>query len=345
MVKSVKAHEDAIIKRRHEILLCGQEQGVSAACKKYRISRTLYYRWHKRFEKQGLAGLKDQVRHFVPPNKSALAVEQAVLDAIVSFPDYGPQSIAWLLEDQDLSISSSGVYNIMCRHDLNQKQARKNYSRKISAEQHQEAGAELETWSDRAPPPEQLTVGECWLAWTVERGYQPGIGNLYQYAVVDLISGVACARLYTKKNSDCALDLLLGVAIPMGNELLMTPSWIMTPHQAEYTTGRIHSRHLYTSKLREMNIRPVIWEQKNNRYSKTVQVFNQKSGEYLASLLESAGSFEAIKDRFQQFVRQYNLELPLGYGEYSDKTPMEIVVAIKGAGVTLPLWSYVNRKY
>jgi len=158
-------------------------------------------------------------------------------------------------------------------------------------------------------------VGECWLAWTVERGYQLGIGNLYQYAVVDLISGVACARLYTKKNADCALDLLLGVAIPMGNELLMQPSWIMTPHQVEYTTGRIHSRHLYTSKLREMNIKQVIWEQKNNLYSKTVQVFNQKSGVYLESLLESADSFDAIKDGFQQFVREYNLELPLGYGK------------------------------
>jgi transposase len=345
MLKAVKDQEEAIIKHRHEILLCGQEQGVSAACKKYRISRTLYYRWHKRFDEQGLAGLKDQVRHFVPPNKSALAVEQAVLDAIVSFPDYGPQSIAWLLEEQDLKISSSGVYNIIRRHELNHKPARKHYSRKISTAKQQSAAAELEVRPARAPEPAQLTVGECWLAWTVERGYQPGIGNLYQYAVVDLISGVACARLYTKKNADCALDLLLGVAIPMGNELLMQPSWIMTPHQVEYTTGRIHSRHLYTSKLREMNIKQVIWEEKNNLYSKTVQVFNQKSGAYLESLLELADSFDVIKDGFQQFVRDYNLELPLGYGKNSHKTPMEIVVDAKGPGVTLPLWSYVNRKY
>lgn len=107
MVKRVKDQEEATIKYRHEILLCGQEQGVSAACRKYRISRTLYYRWHKRFDEMGLTGLKDRVRHFVPPNKAELAVEQAVLDAIVAFPDYGPQSIAWLLEDQDLIISSS----------------------------------------------------------------------------------------------------------------------------------------------------------------------------------------------------------------------------------------------
>jgi transposase len=345
MVKAVKDQEEATIKRRHEILLCGQQQGVSAACKKYRISRTLYYRWHKRFDEQGLAGLKDQVRHFVPPNKSALTVEQAVLDAIVSFPDYGPQSIAWLLEEQDLKISSSGVYNIMRRHDLNHKPARKHYSRKINAAEHQSAAADLEVRSTRAPEPAQLTVGECWLAWTVEREYQPGIGKLNQYAVVDLISGVACARLYTKKNADCALDLLLGVAVPMGNELLMQPSWIMTPHQVEYTTGRIHSRHLYTSKLREMNIKQVIWEQKNNLYSKTVQVFNQKSGAYLESLLQSADSFDMIKDGFQQFVRDYNLKLPLGYGKNSHKTPMEIVIDAKGPGVTLPLWSYVNRKY
>jgi len=345
MPKSVRAQEEITIKLRHEILLCGQEEGVSAACKKYKISRTLYYRWHKRFDEQGLEGLKDQVRHYLPPNKAALAVEQAVLDAIVSFPDYGPQSIAWLLEDQDIIISSSGVYNIMCRHELNQKAARKNYSRKIRTEQHQAQEPEQKNRSDRAPEPEQLTVGECWLAWTVERGYQPGIGNLYQYAVVDLKSGVACSRLYTKKNSACALDLLLGVAIPMGNELLMQPSWMMTPHQQEYTSGRIHSRHLYSSNLREINIKQVIWEEKNNLYSKTVQVFNQKSGDYLESLLESAGSFEEIKDEFQKFIRDYNLEMSLGYGENAEKTPMEIVVAIKGAGVTLPLWSYLNRKY
>ncbi|AWW25562.1 helix-turn-helix domain-containing protein [Acetobacterium carbinolicum] len=343
MLKAIKEQET--IKRRHEILLCGQEQGVSAACKKYKISRTLYYRWLKRFDEKGLAGLKDQVRHYVPPNKSDLAMELAVLDAIVSFPDYGPQSIAWLLEDRDLIISSSGVYNIMCRHDLNQKQARKNYSRKIRAEQHQFVGPEIKIWSDRAPEPEHLTVGECWMAWTVTRGYQPGMGNLYQYAVVDLISGMAFSRLYTKKNSDCALDLLLGVAVPMGNELLMQPRWIMTPHQAEYTTGRIHSRHLYTRNLREMNIKQVIWEEKNNLYSKTVQVFNQKSGDYLEAALESTRSFEEIKDDFQQFIRNYNFDMSLGYGKNCQKTPLEIVVEAKGTGVTLPLWSYVNRKY
>ncbi len=298
MGKSGKDQEAETIRRRHEILLYGQEQGVTAACKKYQISRTLYYRWYKRFEREGLTGLKNQVRHYVPPNKSELAVEQAVLDAIVAFPDYGPQSIAWLLEDQKIGISCSGVYNIMRRHDLNQKQARKNYRRKTMSAQ-QAGSFEEESRADRAPEPERLRVGECWLAWTVERGYQPGIGKLYQYVVVDLISGVACARLYTRKNTDCALDLLLGVAIPMGHELLMQPGWIMTPHQAEYTSGRIHSRHLYTSNLREMNIRQVIWEEKNNLYSKTVQVFNQKSGIALESLLDSASSFEAIKEGFQ----------------------------------------------
>lgn len=345
MVKGIKDQEEEIIKRRHEILLCGQEEGVSAACRKYRISRTLYYRWHKRFEEMGLTGLRDRIRHFVPPNKAELAVEQAVLDAIVAFPDYGPQSIAWLLEDQDLIISSSGVYNIMRRHELNQKAARKNYSRKIRSAQDLSERAGFDSRSDRAPEPDQLTVGQCWLAWTVARGYQPGIGKLYQYAVVDLCSGVACARLYTKKNTECALDLLLGVAIPMGKELLMQPGWIMTPHQGEYTTGRIHSRHLYTRNLREMHIKQVIWEEKHNLYSQTVQAFNQKSGLYLEALLESAASFETIKDSFQQFIREYNLETPLGYGQNSHKTPMEIVIDTKGPGVTLPLWSYINRKY
>jgi len=345
MKKFLRDNEAEQVKIRHEILLCGQEQGVSAACKKYKISRTLYYRWHKRFDDMGLAGLKNQARHYVPPNKSDLAVELRVLDAIVAFPDYGPQSIAWLLDDQKLIISSSGVYNIMRRHDLNQKHARRNYSRKIRTDQHQSENADMNPEPHRAPEPEGLELGECWMAWTMDLGYQPGIGNLYQYAVVDIKSGVACSRLYLKKNSECALDLLLGVAIPMGNELSMKPEWIMNRHQQEYTSGRIHSRHLYTRNLREMNIRQVLWEEKNNLYSQTFQVFNQKSGACLAVLLASNCSFEEVKDGFQEFIRRYNLEMPLGYGENSRKTPLEIVAAAQGEAITLPLWSYVNRKY
>ena len=342
MIHSTSNSDDVKVKKRREILLCGKEKGVSFACKQYNISRTLYYRWLKRFEADGLDGLKDRLRTYVPPNKSNYELEILILNAIEDYPKYGPQSISWLIEEQNIKLSASGVYNIMCRHGLNHKHARIKYSRKIK---NISVNIDKIEFKQEIPDEYKLISGELWMVWTENLGYQKGIGTIYQYSVVDVKSGMACSRLYTRKNSECAMDLLLGVAIPMGTELLMKPTWIMTQHQQEYTSGQIHSLHLYSKKLKDLKIKQLIWEQKNDLYSKTVQVFTKKTRYYLNDLLSSCSSFEALKEQFQEFLRIYNIDIPLGYGVNCMKTPIEIVMAENHGTASLPLWFYVNRAY
>ncbi|MGZ4792938.1 MAG: helix-turn-helix domain-containing protein, partial [Ilumatobacteraceae bacterium] len=49
-------------KHRLAILLHAEEvsHSVAATCRYYGISRNRFYRWQRRFEEQGLAGLRDR---------------------------------------------------------------------------------------------------------------------------------------------------------------------------------------------------------------------------------------------------------------------------------------------
>ena len=97
--------------------------GVSKTCKKYDISRTIYYKWLKRYQALGVSGLDETKRSFTPENKTEAKIEKAVLNLIKTYPTYGPRAIKYLLEEIGYDISESAVFNIMKRNDLNQKEA------------------------------------------------------------------------------------------------------------------------------------------------------------------------------------------------------------------------------
>ena len=78
---------------RFKIISDGLKDGVSATCRKYNISRTLYYRWLKRYQANGIDGLKDMQKDFVPVNKTDIHIESALLNLIKDYPHYGPKAL------------------------------------------------------------------------------------------------------------------------------------------------------------------------------------------------------------------------------------------------------------
>lgn len=106
-----------------QVMRRAQELGcVRAVCVEFGISRTLFYRWRRRYLAEGPDGLRPrpQVRgrhpRQVPP-----ALEDAVIAYALEFPTHGPARIAteirrtvyggWL-------VSAAGVYKILRRHRL-----------------------------------------------------------------------------------------------------------------------------------------------------------------------------------------------------------------------------------
>jgi len=67
---------------------------VVELCKKYGVSRSWYYKWKKRRDKNGEEGLKPKVRGKPNmPNKVPKRIENQILNFVKEYPTYGPERI------------------------------------------------------------------------------------------------------------------------------------------------------------------------------------------------------------------------------------------------------------
>ena len=104
--------------------LAGQIDNVSQFCRDQQISRQTFYKWRRRFDQNGLAGLQEQSRRpNSSPGQTPAAVEEAVLrqrkQLLEQGLDHGPQSIVWALESDEIAVPSrSTVSRILTRHGL-----------------------------------------------------------------------------------------------------------------------------------------------------------------------------------------------------------------------------------
>jgi transposase InsO family protein len=104
--------------------LAGQIDNVSQFCRDQQISRQTFYKWRRRFSRDGLGGLHEQSRRpNSSPGQTAAVVEEAVLrqrkQLFEQGLDHGPQSIVWTLQHDEIPVPSrSTVWRILTRHGL-----------------------------------------------------------------------------------------------------------------------------------------------------------------------------------------------------------------------------------
>ncbi|MDC7235314.1 MAG: helix-turn-helix domain-containing protein [Spirochaetales bacterium] len=318
--------------QREKILLYGREHGISEACRKFSVSRTIYYRWKKRFENEGHEGLKDRIRNFVPVNKIKQEIEERLFEKVAEHPDYGPLSLKWLLEDEHIYISASGVYNILVRHGLNKRPEREKFARRYRKTRPIPRGFEPRH-------------GELWLCWTDIRKNLMEDKILYQYSILDVSSGVSCSRLYNDNDTAHALDLLVGLAVPMGKELLMKPATIITPDDRIYRSVKSKEKHPYMNTLKQMGVTQLKWDIDFKDFKELSEDFSTRSLEYLISNSTDAGSVNDLRSLLQDFLREFNLKTALTCGPGKGSTPLDNVRRISDQKITLPLWAYLDRKY
>lgn len=100
-----------------------QLHGKNAAlvCRHYGISRSCFFKWKARFDKQGLAGLLDQPK--TPHHVRQPATPRPVVDAIARLrkanPEYSKYKLAVILQrDYGYRISASTVGRVISRYNL-----------------------------------------------------------------------------------------------------------------------------------------------------------------------------------------------------------------------------------
>lgn len=323
---------------KFKIITEGTKSGVSKTCKKYQISRTLYYRWLKRYQNLGLRGLEDIKRDFIPENKTNRDIELSVLTLIKSYPTYGPRAIKYLLEEMGHFISESAVYNIMKRQNLTNRDKRLRFARKNTTK--------AETVSI---PIETISSGECWIFWITELGQFPAYGNVYAYTFMDAKSRITCSRIYQKLSYHHFEELLTAVALPIAQSLNMNPKYLCFFDDSYIVSdsSKIYMPVLLET-LSERGFEMDIHIMKVNHF---IPRLKELRTEYtrgcittLLPLLQKQADFSVIKTELQHYIRFFNLEKEFLYDGIL-KSPISYHNQLTHSKPILPIWAYMNRTY
>ncbi len=323
---------------KFNIISEGIQNGISVTCRKYNISRTLYYRWLKRYKSHGIEGLSDIKRQHQPKNKTSPEVEQVLFKLIRTYPRYGPKAIKYLLEELDIYISESAVFNVMKRHGLTNKESREKFAQQ----------KEIDI-TRVLPSLNQIESGECWLFWITDYGNYDHIGPIYEYSFMDYRSRIACSRLYSHISYNNFEDLLTAVAIPVAQSLSLRATYLCFFQDAK-VIGQ--AKNIFRSKISRTIkengfdvqihvLRP------NDDLDKIIELRNQYTEaciSYLMPYLSEGMAFADLKMQFQHYVRSYNMSQQQTFteGVYS---PVEYHNKLTDTKLILPLWAYIDRAY
>lgn len=324
---------------RFKIISEGLENGVSVTCRKYNISRTLYYRWLKRYKSKGIDGLNDIKKDFVPPNKTSTETENALLSLIKEYPDYGPRALKYLFDELGYNISESAVYNIMTRNNLTKKKHRVHFAMK---KDHR--------ITESIPPLTELKSGECWLFWVTNYGYYKTIGNLYEYTLYDLKSQIAATRLYKEVSLKNLEDILTAVAMPVSKSLHLKINFLcfLQDDTILKQLGKTFKSRLNTIISDngfdfQIHIIPSSNEDLDRIHTfKTTYTDGCLS--FLIPYLNQNITFAELKIIFQDYLMDYNVNHKSIFHNMTH-SPVEYHNQITNTKLILPIWAYMNRKY
>ena len=323
---------------KFNIISEGQEYGVSLVCKKYGISRTLYYRWLTRYKSYGIVGLDSVKKAYVPINKTPASIVENVLMLIKSYPSFGPREVKYLLEEIGHDISESAVYNIMKRHDLSTKDRRFKFAKR-----------KIVPTTINLPPFDTMQSGECWIFWTTPYGNHKNTGTIYEYTILDYKSKISCTRLYDTLSVDCFEDLLTATAIPVALSLNFNTNYLCffedfnlpEKNRDAFLTNLQKTLHssgfditMYFLKEEEQCAEIISQKKKYTHHCLS----------FMMPFLHSECSKVEIKLLLQRHIRNYNLHQKLYYGDLQ-MSPIEYHSYATGSNRILPLWAYIDRLY
>ena len=96
-----------------------REKSLTELCAEFEISRPTAYGWLKRYQERGIAGMQEASRRpHHSPARTAVGLEQRVVELRRQRPDWGARKIRHLLREEGIELPASTIHRIFLRHQL-----------------------------------------------------------------------------------------------------------------------------------------------------------------------------------------------------------------------------------
>lgn len=191
---------------------------VTQACRDVGISRTLFYRWRRRYTAYGAPGLHPR-RHGPRrgrPSMLSLQAERAILALALAWPTWGPARLAMQLARPEYGgwhVAPTTIYRLLRRMGLPTR-----FQRLAALEVHSAQAAGLLTERTqrrliaaqrrRGPHVAAQRPGELLCLDTFYIGKLKGVGKVWQYTACDAACSYAIAQVTTEFSATAAAQFL-----------------------------------------------------------------------------------------------------------------------------------------
>lgn len=325
--------ETKVAKQRMSVLELAEVLGnVSEACRRRGMTRTQFYEYKRRFQTQGVEGLKDlpPIPKSHPMTTPPELVER-VLALALKHPAYGCNKLEALLMAEGKRLSNVTIQKILQEHQMGSRYERwlalekKNAGQAIKLTGEQVAFIEKQNPCFRERHVESGRPGELLSQDTFFVGIFKGVGKVYMHSVVDTFSSHAFGFLHISKQPEAAVAVLHNDVLPFYKRHKLSVGAILTDNGREFCGTENHPYELYLDLNDIEHRRTRVKRPQTNGF---VERFHRTALDefYRIVLREKVyPTVEALQDDLDQWLRHYNRERPhLGYRN-NGRTPYETV--------------------
>lgn len=306
--------EAKVAKQRLSVLELAEVLGnVSEACRRRGMTRTQFYEFKRRFQTQGLEGLKDlpPIPKSHPMATPPELVEQ-VLALALKHPAYGCNKLEALLMAQGKRLSNVTIQKILIEHRLGSRYERWLALEQKNAEQAIELTVEQIAFIEKSNPcfrerhVESARPGELLSQDTFFVGVFKGVGKVYMHTVVDTFSSHAFGFLHISKQPEAAVAVLHNDVLPFYKKLRLPVGAVLTDNGREFCGTENHPFELYLDLNDITHRRTRVKRPQTNGF---VERFHRTALDefYRVALREKVYlSVEALQEDLDHWLRHYN---------------------------------------
>jgi transposase InsO family protein len=291
---------DRQAERRLGILRHAEEVtgSVAKTCRYYGITRQTFYKWKRRYESEGLSGLRDRSKR---PKSSPRATPTEVVGKVIYLRTnyhFGPQKISMYLQRyHEITISPSGVWRILRRLDMSRLPSNQRYK------SHDRRWKRYE----KPLPGHQVQIDVKFIGPMGARKKR-----FYQFTAIDDCTRLRVLRIYERLNQKTAIQFLDYVL----EKLPFVVEKVQTDNGSEFQS--LFHWHLLDRGIKHHYIRPA-----TPRLNGKVERSHRIDGEEFYRQLEGVVIDDAnvFNDRLAEWENFYNFSRP--HGGLDGQTPYE----------------------